>query len=529
MPGGLNSQQANSHACSWLICVAIALPWLNPFALGPTPAMVQLLISWFCTGLALICMAWRWKIGDLAEQAPYAWLLAALVSCVLAILQFLDLTAEFAPWVNPAQAGEAFANLRQRNQFASLTNMGLAALVCVVSWQNLRGVTQVALSKANPWWPLFAAILLGAGNAASSSRTGLLQLAVLTLAIWTWGRIRDPLVLRVFVCTYISYVVATLLLPMLIGADFGEGGMISRLRLDDQACSSRLILWRNVIELIALRPLAGWGWGELDYAHFVTLYPAGTQGRFCEILDNAHNLPLHLAVELGIPVAVVVCGLLSWWAVRARPWAERDTTRQLAWGTLLIIGVHSLLEYPLWYGPFQVAAGVSLAILWLVPTRQSTISARDALSPNFATATGSSFPKVEIKPRVTLAAVAVGLLAGVAYTGWDYHRILQIYLTPVERAAPYRHNTLEKIRNSWLFSDQVQFAELTITPLTPENAVSVNAKAHRLLHFSPEAKVVEKLIQSARMLGRDEEARYFEGRFKVAYPAAYQRWQKESP
>ena len=495
--------------------------------------MVQLFFTGFCTALVLMGLAWKWNTVDLAAQAAHGWLLAALVSCVLALLQFLDLAAELAPWVNPSQAGEAFANLRQRNQFASLTNMGLAALVCVVSWQNLRGVTQVALSKANPWWPLFAAILLGAGNAASSSRTGLLQLAVLTLAIWTWGRIRDPLVLRVFVCTYISYVVATLLLPMLIGADFGEGGMISRLRLDDQACSSRLILWRNVIELIALRPLAGWGWGELDYAHFVTLYPAGTQGRFCEILDNAHNLPLHLAVELGVPLALFVCGLLGWLVIRARPWGERDATRQMAWGVLLVIGLHSLLEYPLWYGPFQLAACLSLALLWLTPKHLSITSTKELMRRPRASTTAADAPPLCGKARIGIVGAAVVLLASVAYAGWDYRRIMQIYLNPVERAEPYRRNTLEKIGDSWLFSHQVQFAALTITQLTPENAADVNAKAHALLHFSPEPRVVEKLIQSARMLGRDAEAAYFETRYQAAfpatYPAAYQRLQQSSP
>lgn len=490
--------------------------------------MVQLLITGFCTGLALICMAWKWKIGDLAEQTPYAWLLAALVSCVLAILQFLDLTAEFAPWVNPAQPGEAFANLRQRNQFASLTNMGLAALVCVVSRQNLRGVTQVALSKANPWWPLFAAILLGAGNAASSSRTGLLQLLLLTIATWLWGRTRDPSIRRVIVCACASYVVATLLLPMLIGADFGNVGMLSRLSQDGQACSSRLILWRNVIELIALRPLAGWGWGELDYAHFVTLYPAGTQGRFCEILDNAHNLPLHLAVELGVPLALMVGGLFGWLAMRARPWAERDATRQMAWGVLLIIGLHSLLEYPLWYGPFQVAVCVSLALLWLVPPCLSEISGKESQPTFFNAAVGPGASTVGAVRRIALVGVAIVCLAAVSYASWDYHRVMQIYLPPADRSPQYRHNTLERISNTWLFADQVRFAELTTTPLTPQNAAAINAMALEVLHFSPEARVVEKLIRSARMLGRDDEARYFEARYEAAFPVAYQRWRREN-
>ena len=79
--------------------------------------------------------------------------------------------------------------------------------------------------------------------------------------------------------------------------------------------------------LIAQKPWLGWGWGELDYAHFITLYPGA---RFCDILDNAHNLPLHLAVELGVPLAVVLCGggLV---AGLARPALARAGSQPAAW------------------------------------------------------------------------------------------------------------------------------------------------------------------------------------------------------
>ncbi|NZA01899.1 O-antigen ligase family protein [Ottowia beijingensis] len=96
--------------------------------------------------------------------------------------------------------------------------------------------------------------------------------------------------------------------------------MLERLRTGESTCGSRLILWRNVLHLIGLKPWTGWGWGELDYAHYITLYEGA---RFCHILDNAHNLPLHLAVELGVPVALAVCGLVAWLVWRGRPWAEQ--------------------------------------------------------------------------------------------------------------------------------------------------------------------------------------------------------------
>ena len=141
------------------------------------------------------------------------------------------------------------------------------------------------------------------------------------------------------------YLLCLWLLPWLLLVTTGveSGGLMARLQ-EDVGCGSRRVLWSNVLHLISLKPWWGWGWEELDYAHFMTLYPGE---RFCDILDNAHNLPLHLAVELGVPVAAGLLALCLWGVWKGRPWAEHDRTRLWAWAMLSLIGVHSLLEYPL--------------------------------------------------------------------------------------------------------------------------------------------------------------------------------------
>jgi hypothetical protein len=85
---------------------------------------------------------------------------------------------------------------------------------------------------------------------------------------------------------------------------------------------------------------------------------------------------------------------------------------------------------------------------------------------------------------------------------------------------------LAKIQSSWLFQNQVKFAELTITELTPANAQHMYELALDLLHFSPEPRVVQKLVESATMLGKDAEALYYLQRFKAAFPKEYAQWKK---
>jgi hypothetical protein len=261
------------------------------------------------------------------------------------------------------------------------------------------------------------------------------------------------------------------------------------------------------LHLIAQKPWTGWGWGELDYAHFITLYPGP---RFCDILDNAHNLPLHIAVELGLPAALIAClsviGLI-WWG---KPLVESDANRKIAWGVLAVIGLHSLLEYPLWYGPFQTAALLSLWQLYGSYSRQ-TISKTQINGEHHYV-------------RAAMGVAALTVIAACAFSAWQYQLASQIYLPQDERMADYRDDTLRKISHIALYKDQVRFADLTTTDLEPQNAQSVHDLALDMLHFSPESRVVELVIESAELLGRQDEVRFYSVRYQAAFPDSYAKW-----
>jgi O-antigen ligase len=525
----------------WLtIWLFLAAPWLNPYAPGPSSAVIPWLFSAACLGAVLAIQGataphpgvavglaalagWALIFSGFApdavalaaacllillaaaltscasrrpgfvEAVALAWLLAACASTAIALVQYFGAEEPFAPWINASAVGEAFANLRQRNQFASLTCIGMASIL----WLSPRVLGR---------WPASAAMMwLAIGNAATTSRTGLVQILLLGVLACAWpGPRRDRCLL--WTGALMAYAAAALALPSVLEWAAGEAGnrLWQRVATLD-ACSSRLTLWSNVLHLVAQRPWAGWGWGSLDYAHYLTLYPGL---RFCDILDNAHNLPLHLAVELGVPVAVAVCLGMSWAVVRAAPWKEGDAARQAAWAVLAVIAVHSLLEYPLWYGPFQIAFGLCLGLLWRSAPQRGTATARRPAADS----------------RMISSAVAALVGGACGFAAWDYHRVSQIYLPPQSRAAAYSADPLATIRRSWLFRHQAEFAELTITPLTRENARWTFETANSMLRYSPEPRVIEKLIESGSLLGRTDELVLHAARFRAAFPQAYARW-----
>ncbi len=454
-----------------------------------------------------------------------AWLIASLLSASIGVLQYFGQTPAFLnPWFNTASVGEAFGNLRQRNHFATLCSIGLLALV----WRAARrGSAREALPFMQ-WvsWGL-SALLLACANAASGSRTGFLQwwlVAGLGLLWWWQGRKLDkgieapqalPAVMGAVALAL--YLVSLWLMPQVleIATGFTSDGLLGRFK-DEAGCSSRRILWANVLHLIAQKPWFGWGWGELGFAHFVTLYPGE---RFCDILDNAHNLPLHLAVELGVPFSLLVCGVLGWLVWRAKPWREQVAIRQLAWGVLAVIALHSLLEYPLWYGPFQMAVGLCVWLLW--------ITAHESYASRVEAPSEMSILASRPVALVLVGFIAIFLVVFLLFSAWSYWRVSQLYLSQPERAAAYREHTMDKVRDTWLFQNPVQFAELTTTPLAPDNAAPLHALAQQLLHFSPEPRVAEKLIDSAVMLGRDDVAEYYLVRYKAAFPKEHSLWKEQ--
>jgi O-antigen ligase len=445
--------------------------------------VVPLLVAWACGLLALLAAVTSqdpWAV--MQESAPRAWVVAALLTALLGLLQWFGVAPQ-TTLVSAAQVGEAYGNLRQKNQFATLTAIGFAVLV----FRPAPLVRPVAVG---------AVLLLAAGNALSASRTGLVEWLAITALAAAWPGARRE---RLSLCAVgiAGYVAAGALAPQLLWSSRGVEATNVFLRASTElGCSSRKVLWSNVLHLIAQKPWTGWGAGELDFAHYVTLYDGP---RFCDILDNAHNLPLQIAVELGIPAAVlaaVVAGAIVW---RVRPWAEAFPQRQLAWAVLAVIGVHSLLEYPLWYGPFQLAALVAVTLLL----------------PAAGIARGT---------RVAIGAACVLVVVGLSQVAVAYDRVSDAYRPPQERRPALAADPVSSLGQPVLFSDQVRFARLSLMPVTRANAARVHALASEMLHYSPEPAVIEKLLDSALLLGRRDEVVLQAARYEAAFPDRFEGW-----
>jgi len=117
---------------------------------------------------------------------------------------------------------------------------------------------------------------------------------------------------------------------------------------------TRLAQWQVALGLAAERPWLGWG-----AAAFSLIYPKRT-GHWH---GHPHNLPIDLAVSHGVPVAVLVVGVVLWLLVRAhrRGMATGSLWDRAWWTSALVLVTLHATDIPFYDSRINVAGWVLLA------------------------------------------------------------------------------------------------------------------------------------------------------------------------
>jgi O-antigen ligase len=290
------------------------------------------------------------RLDDWVVPLALALMVAGLLSVGVGAVQVFAPELADGRWVAvPTIAGRAIGNMRQPNQLSTLLLWSAAATV----WLSVRqrqpvGVLAVLLA------------LLVFGVALTASRTGLV--GVLLFGLWALVDRRLPMAVRVVMGLMLPlYALSWWGLDRWLSAHdimfYGEDQLKKTLHGD--ASASRGAIWRNALALIGQHPWTGVGVGAFNFVWSMTPFP----DRPVAFFDHTHNLVLQLAVESGVPLTVLVLGGAVWALWRGRAGltvADDDSARgaRTALFMLVMVGVHSLLEYPLWYTYFLMPAAL---------------------------------------------------------------------------------------------------------------------------------------------------------------------------
>jgi len=507
----------------WVLLLSdgAAMPSLNRRALSAVAALaligVAMLASPFWTGLPLSLLlmnggllaaallalmagvgaAGRGEVTRVFSLLAWALLIAGLLNVAISLVQvFVPNWADGSVIARSGLVGRSIGNMRQPNHLASLLMWACIAAVFLCDAPKRRPRAAALLLVA----ALFACVF---GVVLSASRTGMLAVAVLAL----WGLLDRKLARAsrwVLIGTPVMLAISWAL--MAIWASGGGHAFGAESRLAEGAGSpTRLAILANAWSLLKQHPLMGVGWGEFNLAWSMTPFPT----RPIAFFDHTHDLPMQLLVELGVPLALLVMGLLAWsmWhAARAGQQAQGREAVALrsAFMLVLMIGLHSLLEYPLWYAYFLLPTVFALGLC---------LGGREANARNAI--------KTPALPGAALQVLAAVLIAGSLFAAWDYRRVVVIYAPP-DDAGPLT-TRIAAGQRSWFFTTQADYAAATSLP--PGQAALDAAKhaAHNLI----DVRLMMAWARSLHETGDDDRARYVVQRLKEFRNAQGKEWLAE--
>lgn len=319
----------------------------------PSQAVLAVLYLLWATTLMLATrrLAQIWDAERLSEWLAWAVLAGGLINAAIAVLQLAKL--DDLPFVMKSINDVIYGNMGQPNHFANFLALAWVSLLFLVAKGRMRLPHAGALG---------AALLLGL--ALSSSRSSWLYLLAVAALSLTHFALRKTPDSRLLVKLSLAALVVFYLFQLGLNT-LGVATPIHRLSHLAASVPIRLALWQDGLTMFLGEPWLGVGYQQYAWQHFLHILDGsspfaslpGYEGRYAE---HAHNIIVQLLAEFGIGAAL----LLSWAGYRLFLILRNTASASQQWlsAMLIVLLIHSLLEYPLWYANFLGVAAVLLAL-----------------------------------------------------------------------------------------------------------------------------------------------------------------------
>jgi Virulence factor membrane-bound polymerase, C-terminal/O-Antigen ligase/Protein glycosylation ligase len=319
---------------------------------GQLNLLGALYVLW-AAALAMLANRLVKVFGAATFAAVLAWFLVAgtLISALIGLVQLFGFQTPLAPLMLPQIHGRIYANTGQPNHLASYLCIGLASAGYLWSTRRLGTVLAVAVS----------AVLL-AVLATSGSRAVWLYAAAFVVFSLVMGLLRPSAEFKRLLIFSIAIVGGLLAAQWVMAGLVPQGSigvetMGARVQTEGMSSPIRLHFWNEAWMMFRGAPLFGVGFKQFAWNHFLLSGQIPGAASDEGVIDHAHNLIFQIAAEFGVSGLIVLLGGLGWWG-----WSLRrlQIDPPLWWTAALlgVLGLHSMLEYPLWYAYFLGIAAV---------------------------------------------------------------------------------------------------------------------------------------------------------------------------
>ena len=418
--------------------------------------------------LVLLAHVLRRELGIAAIAGTLAWFLFAggALSVLIALLQHFQISTPLDLLIVQKSGAQGYGNLGQPNHFSTYVTLALASTAYLYGCGRLRGAL-AAMCVA-----LFLLAL-----AVSGSRSSWLYLGTLTVLAVALRRFRRDAgsqrlaAISLWLLPGFAAANWVVTLPFMAPHDNLLLTSAQRLFQLSSGIQPRLQLWGEAGGIFLAEPFLGAGWGQYSWHHFLQQAGAGP-GINPGVYNHAHNIVMQLMAETGMLGTLLIVGAIMLWFADLR-----IVKLDLEWWWLLallgVIGIHSLLEYPLWYAYFLGIAAVLLGL-----------GAERTWAPR--------------RTGAVRAVVGLGIIVGwvnLAAVISPYRDFERLVFTPQSRHSPavgdkVFEDTIVGIHREPLLAPYVELAMAYGVTVSEEQLREKLELTTRAMHFAPTSVVV---------------------------------------
>ncbi len=296
----------------------------------------------------------RAQLGLERVAVVLAWFLlaGAAISSLIGLAQYFETYGSLGRFIVVSSRARVWGNLAQPNHLADYLGMGLASILFLYASGRLRLV-----------YVLPVGVLVVLVLSLTGSRAGVFYVAAMVLlALVLFVRERSAAHRRLLLLGLFAVAVYYLAPAVIAQLGVGPEGISAaeRLRGNARFYEQRPRLWYVGWRLFEDAPLLGQGFRQYGF-HYFLLNAELPAPRVLGFNDHAHNLVLNVMAEFGLAgLAVLLAGTLPWLYGLLRQ--RRDLALWWAVAVLAVIGLHSMVEYPLWYAFFLGPAALLLGL-----------------------------------------------------------------------------------------------------------------------------------------------------------------------
>ncbi len=318
----------------WIIITAISGLSFNQSILGSYFRM-QGLLTWICYGILFFISGKLLEDSHSKKYACSALLISSTFTAIFAILQFVLLWF-FKDTSQLLYSNRVIATFGQPNFLGAFLVMSLP-----FAWFNLKQVRRGWKAVI-----LFLMIVIVLGIFSTLSRSAYLGLAVLALV---WGFYHYRMFLTGIILSVALFAILANLLPNLVYSQWYKFQVDT---VSKWTAENRLVIAQKSIELIAQKPITGYGLENYFYA-FPSVVKPKDIGLQDIVVDSSHNLFLDLAVQTGLIGLALFLAILILTIIRG---LKKDNFAKAALCSVIaFITIHQ----------FSVLSVVPLMLFWL--------------------------------------------------------------------------------------------------------------------------------------------------------------------